>query len=215
MGANEFEDSVARGLTESFHRHLYDISNVEILPQLLDGHLIHHDPTDSNVQRTVHSVLLVVLDEGLDYGVDLKMLGTWDMSIDKCVLGAQLGVTHYLVEHCNLLLVCLAMLVEQVLDLQLPKLHLHPLINLRQIQDVLCRVLDHVSSERTSFPEGLIVPHNGAYLLLLGVSHINVVLEQSRQRYVVIVVCRKLLRVLDGLFNDSMCDLSIKHKLAD
>ena len=71
MGANEFEDSVARGLTESFHRHLYDISNVKILPQLLDGHLIHHDPTDSNVQRTVHSVLLVVLDEGLDYGVDL------------------------------------------------------------------------------------------------------------------------------------------------
>lgn len=186
------------------------------MSQLLYGHFIYHDATDSYVQRTVHSVLLVVLDKGLDDGVDLEMLCTGDMTIDKCVLGAELGVTHYLVEHCYLFLVSLPMLVEQMLDLELSELHLHPLVDLRQIQDVLCRVLNHVSSERTSFPEGLIVPHNGTYLFLLRVRYINVMLQQSCQRYVVIVVCCKLLSISSHcLFNDSMCDLSIKYELAD
>jgi hypothetical protein len=135
--------------------------------------------------------------------------------VDKCVLGAERCVSHDLVENCDLFVVFDSELIVLVNDLEVAVVTLHSLIHLWQIQDVLGCVLDHISSQGSSFPEIVIVPHNLRYLLFLCVSHIYVVLKQLRQRDVIIVAINQLRGLLQGLLNYSVSDLSIKDKVAE
>jgi len=162
--------------SEPFHLDLYDVSNVEVLSELFNGVLIQDDATGSDVKRTVDSVLSIILYEGLYDVTYVELLGALDVPVNERVLGTERGVTHYLVEDSDVLVVLLAMLIELMLDHQMAVLALHALVDLRQIQDVLGGVLNHVLRQRTSLPEGVVIPHYSVNLLLLRVDDIYVLL---------------------------------------
>lgn len=176
LRAEEFEDHISLSLP--LHLHLYDVANVKVGLQRLHGLLLPHDPTHPNVQRAVHAVLHVVLDERLNYLPDVQLAHTLDLLVDERVLCAQRGVSHYLVEHSYLLIVFDAELVVLVNDLEVAVLTLHPLVDLWEVEHVLSRILDHVLVQGSPLPETVIVTHLVSYYSLLGVRHVDVMLEQ-------------------------------------
>ena len=96
-------------------------------------------------------------------------------------------------EHCDLLVVQLAMLVEVVVKSELPIFLLQFLINQRQVQYILRGIVDHVLSERPLLPEHIVVSHLLGDLMLLSMCHIYVSLQQIGQRDVVVFVVDELL----------------------
>lgn len=108
------------------------------------------------------------------------------MLVDECVFCAQACIPHDLVKDCDLLIVFDSILIVLMIDLQVTELTLHSLVYLRQIKDILCCVLDHISGQRSLFPEVVMLSHYHSNLLLFSVSHVNVVLEQVCQGNVVV-----------------------------
>ena len=213
LRAEEFEDNVSLGLP--LHLHLYDVAYVEVGLQRLHGLLFPHDPTHPNVQRAVHAVLHVVLDERLDYLPDVQLAHTLDLLVDERILRAQRGVSHYLVKHCDLLIVLDSELVVLVNNLEVAVLTLHPLVDLWEVEDVLRRVLDHVLVQGPPLPETVIVTHLVSYYSLLGVRHVDVMLEQFRQGDVVILTINQFWSLLEGLLDHSVGDLGVEYKVAE
>ena len=183
-------------LSLPLHLHLYDVANVEVGLQRLHRLLLPHDPAHPDVQRAVHAVLHVVLDESLDYLPDVQLPDAMDLLVDERVLRAKRGVPHYLVENCDLLIVLDTELVVLVYYLEVAVLTLHPLVNLWEVEDVLRRILDHVLVQGPPLPETVIVAHLVSYYSLLGVRHVYVMLEQFRQRDVVILAINQFWSLL-------------------
>lgn len=200
---------------EALHLHLDDVSNVEVLPELFNGVLVQDNSACAYVQRTVDPVLSVVLDKGLDYVAYVELLRALDVSVDEGVLGTERGVSHDLIKDSDIFVVLLSMLIELMLYHQVAILALHALVHLRQVQDVLGCVLDHVLGERTPLPEGVVVPHHRMDLLLLRVDYIYVLLEEQSQRDVIVIVIRQLLGPVLGLLDDAVSNLGIEHEIAD
>ena len=213
LRAEEFEDDVSLGLP--LHLHLYDVAYVEVGLQRLHGLLFPHDSTHPNVQRAVHAVLHVVLDERLDYLPDVQLAHTLDLLVDERILCAQRGVSHYLVKHCDLLIVLDSELVVLVNNLEVAVLTLHPLVDLWEVEDVLRRVLDHVLVQGPPLPETVIVTHLVSYYSLLGVRDVYVMLEQFRQGDVVILTINQFRSLLEGLLDHSVGDLGVEYEVAE
>ena len=64
---------------------------------------------------------------------DLKLVDTLDLLVNKSILGAQRGVSHYLVEDGNLLIVLDTILVVLMNNLEVAVLTLHALVNLWEV----------------------------------------------------------------------------------
>lgn len=94
-------------------------------------------------------------------------------------------------------------------------LTLHPLIDLREVEHVLRRVLDHVLVQGPTLPETVIVTHLVCYYSLLGVCHVYVMLEQFRQGNVVILAINQFRSLLEGLLDHSVGNLGVEHKVAE
>lgn len=213
LWAEEFEDDVSLSLP--LHLHLYDVAYVEVCLQGLHRLLVPNDPTHPDVQRAVHAVLHVVLDERLDYLPDVQLAHTLDLLVDERVLRAERGVSHYLVENSDLLIVLDTELVVLVDDLEVAVLTLHPLVDLWEVEDVLRRVLDHVFVQGSALPETVIVTHLVCYYSLLGMRHVYVMLEQFRQGDVIILAINQFRSLLEGLLDHSVGDLGVKHEVAE
>lgn len=126
----------------------------------------------------------------------MQLAHAMDLLVDERVLRAQRGIPHYLVENCDLLIVLDTELVVLVYDLEVAVLTLHPLVDLWEVKDVLRRILDHVLVQGPPLPKTVIVTHLVSYYSFLGVRHVYVMLEQLRQRDVVILAINQLRRLL-------------------
>ncbi len=92
---------------------------------------------------------------------------------------------------------------------------LHSLVYLRQIEDILGCILDHISGQWSLFPEIIMFSHNHSNLLLFSVSYINIMLKQVCQRNVIVFTVNQFWCPLYCLLNNSVSDLSIKHEVAE
>lgn len=99
------------------------------------------------------------------------------MLVNECIFCAQASISHDLIKDRDLLIVLYSILIVLMIDLQVAELTLHSLVYLRQIKDILGCVLDHISGQRSLFPEVVMLSHDHSNLLLFSVSHVNVVLE--------------------------------------
>lgn len=124
--------------------HLNDISNVKVLSQLFNTWIFLDNAWDANIQRAVHSILLVVLDECLNDSPVLDLSHILNMTIDKGITLAVRCVSHYFLKYCHFFIVLLPILVERMYKFESPELLLQLLVYHGQIAHILCRVVDHV-----------------------------------------------------------------------
>jgi hypothetical protein len=146
---------------------------------------------------------------------DLKLVDALDLLVNESIFSAQRGVPHYFVEHSDLFIVLNPVLVILMYNLEVSILTLHPLINLREVKDILSSILDHVLVQGSSLPKRIIFAHLVADHSLLGMSHVDVMLKQFRERNVVIFAIHELGSFLQSLLNDSMSDLRVKYEVTE
>lgn len=144
-----------------------------------------------------------------------QLLTVLDVPVDEGILRAEGGVPHDLVEDSDLLIVLLAVLVEIVADLQVAEFALHPLVHLWEVQHVLSSILNHIFGEWSLFPEGVIALHDDADLFLLGMCHVDILLQEMGEGDVIVRAINQLLRLVLSLLNNSMRDLRVEDEIAD
>lgn len=105
--------------SESIHLHLDHVSNIKVLLQLLHRLWIKNYPRDSNVETTVNSNFLVVLNEGLDDHAQLQIVSFLYVLVDEGILLTLGGLSDNLLVDVHLGVIKLPVLIKLVNQLLL------------------------------------------------------------------------------------------------
>ena len=103
---------------------------------------------------------MVILDEGYDFSSWFESLDVLYVVVDSRVLIALRSIIEDFLEHSNVFKCEIATRVAMAFHVGQVQILLHLLEDLRQEDDVLCCIFEHLGAERTfCMPKGLVKLH--------------------------------------------------------
>jgi len=121
---------------------------------------VSDDSTNTQIKAAEDNISSVVLDKSKNFVARLELCCILNVVIDCCVLETLHGVCKDLCLHCYVLESHLAMRVTVAFNDRHQKVGLHLLVNAREKDDILSRILEHLLAKRTHcMPESVIEFH--------------------------------------------------------